>query len=116
MKLIMIYYKPYFGQENNQSNYIDTDAFDLSVNTRDIIKDSGNVEDIFDFSNLDENHELFSNKNKKIIGKYKMETPKNIWIDELVCLKSKMYAFKCGDESRNILNSISKPQSKHIKF
>ena len=39
-------------------------------------------------------------KNKKVIGKYKMETPKNIWIDEFVCLGSKMYAFNCGDDSK----------------
>ena len=33
-----------------------TDSFVLSVNTKDIIKDLKNLEDIFDFSNLDENH------------------------------------------------------------
>ena len=58
----------------------------LSLNTKDIIKDSINLEDIFDFSSIDENHELFSNKNKKVSGKFKIETPKNIWIDEFVCL------------------------------
>ena len=45
---------------------MDTDSFVLSVNTKDILKDLKNLEDIFDFSNLDKNHELFSNKNKKI--------------------------------------------------
>ena len=80
--------QPYFGQENIQLHYMDTDSFILSVNTKDIIKDLKNLEDIFDFSNLDKNHELFSNKNKKVIGKFKIETPKNIWIDEFVCLRS----------------------------
>ena len=61
-----------------------TDSFVLSVNTKDIIKDLKNIEHIFDFSNLDENHELFSNRNRKVIGKFKIETPKNIWIDEFV--------------------------------
>ena len=37
----------------------------LSKETKDIIKDLKNLENIFDFSNLDENHELFGNKNKK---------------------------------------------------
>ena len=95
---------------------MDTDSFELSVNTKDIIKDLKNLEDIFDFINLDENHELFSNKNKKVIGKYKLEAPKNIWIDEFVCLRSKMYAFKCGDDSKSKLKGISKSQSKKIKF
>ena len=108
--------QPYFGQKNIQLHYMDTDSFILSVNKKDIIKDLKNLEDIFDFSNLDKNHELFSNKNKKVIGKFKIETPKNIWIDEFVCLRSKMYAFKCGNHSKNKLKGISKSQSKNIKF
>ena len=47
---------------------------------------------------------------------FKIETPKNIWIDEFVCLRSKMYAYKCGDDSQNKLKGVSKSQSKHIKF
>ena len=70
--------QPYFGQENIQLHYMDTDSFILSVNTKDIIKDVKNLEDMFDFSNLDKNHELFSNKHKKVIGKFKIETRKNI--------------------------------------
>ena len=92
--------QPCFGQENIQLHYMDTDSFVLSINTKDNIKDLKNLEEIFDFSNLDENHELFSNKNKKVIGKFKIETPKNIWIDEFICLRSKMYAFKSGDDSK----------------
>ena len=53
--------QPYFGQKNIQLHYMDTDSFVLSVNTKDIIKDLKNLEDIFDFSNLDKNIELFSN-------------------------------------------------------
>ena len=90
----------------------------LSMKTKDIIKDLKNLEDIFDFSNLDKNHELFSNKNMKVIGKFKIETPKNIWIDEFVCLRSKAYSFKCknNDENKNKIKGISKSQSRHIKF
>ena len=108
--------QPYFGQKNIQLHYIDTDAFVLSVNTKDIIRDLKNLEDVFDFSSLDDKHELFSNKNKKRVGFFKLETPKNIWIDEFVCLRSKMYSFKCGDDNKNKLKGISISQSKHIKF
>ena len=87
----------YFGRKDLQLHCIDSDGMILSMKTKDIIKDSKNLEDIFDFSNLDEYHELFSTKNKKVIGKFKMETPKNIWIDEFVCLRSKAYSFKCKD-------------------
>ena len=93
-----------------------TDSFVLSLNTKDIVKDLKNLEDIFDFSNLDQTHEIFINKNKRVLGKFKIETPKKIWIDEFICLRSKMYAFKCGDDSKNGLKGISKSQSKNIKF
>ena len=90
--------QPYFGQENLQLHYIDTDGMILSMKTENIIKDLKSLEDIFDFSNLDESHELFSNINKKVIGKFKNECPKNIWIDEFVCLRSKAYSFKCKND------------------
>ena len=62
-----IYYdilQPHFGQEKSQLHYIDTDAFVLSVNTINNIKDLKNLGDIFDSSNLNENHELFGKKTK----------------------------------------------------
>ena len=117
--LYEIYYdilQPYFGHENIHLHFMDTDSFVLSVNTKYIIKDLKYIENLFDFSNLDENHELFSNKNKEVFGKFKIETPKNISIDEFVCLRSKMSAFKSGDDSQNKLKGILKSQSKHISF
>ena len=33
-------------------------------------------------------------KEKTVIGKFKIETPKNIWIDEFVCLRSNAYSYK----------------------
>ena len=83
------------------------------------IKDLKKLEDIFDFSNLDKNHELFSKKNKKVFGKFRIETPKNLWIHEFVCLRSKMYSFECGvflNDSKNKIKGVSNSQSKHIKF
>ena len=59
------------GQENLQLHFNDTDSFVLSKNTEDIVKDLENFEDLFDFSSLIENHELFSNENNKGIGKFK---------------------------------------------
>ena len=66
---------------------------------------------------MSENHELFSNKIKnKLIGNIEKETPKNIWIDEFICLRSKMNAFKCGNDNKNKLKGIFKSQSKNTKF
>ena len=107
--------KLYFGQENIQCHCMDTDSFVLSINTKNIIQDFKKLKKIFDFTNLDENHELF-NKNKKIIGKFKIETPKKIIIDEFIALGSKKYAFKCEDGCKINLEGISKSYSKNIKF
>ena len=59
--------QPYFGQENIQLHYLDFDSFILSIKSENIIKDLKNLEDIFDFSSIDENHELYSEKNKKVL-------------------------------------------------
>ena len=61
--------QPNFGEENLYLHCMDTDSFILSVNSKDIIKDLEILENKFDFSNLDQNHELFSDKNKKVTGK-----------------------------------------------
>ena len=63
------------------------------MNTRDNIKVLKNLEHVFDFSTLDKNHELFFNKNGKVIGKFKIESPINVWADEFNALGSKMYSF-----------------------
>ena len=107
--------QPYFGQQKIHSHYLDTDSFVLSVNTKEKIRDLKSLEDTIDFSYLDKNHELLSNKNKRRIGKFQVEKPKHIWIDEFVCVRNKMYAFKGGDNSKNKLKGISKSQPKHIK-
>ena len=65
---------------------------------------------------MDKNHDLFKNKNKKLIGKFEIETAKNIWIDEFVCLRIKMYSFKGGNDIKIKLKGNSKAQSKHNKF
>ena len=87
--------QPYFGLENLQLHYMDCDSFVLSLKTENVIKDQKIPDDIFDFSNLHETHDIFSNKNKQLIGKFKIETPKNNWIDDFITVRSKCYAFRC---------------------
>ena len=62
--------QPYFRQENIKLHYLVCDSFVLSIETENIINDLKNLEDLFDFSNLDTNHDLFSNKNKKVVAKF----------------------------------------------
>ena len=87
----------------------------IGLNTKDKMKDLKKIENLFDFSDLRENHQLFSNKNEKVIGEFKTETPKNISLDEFNCLRNKMYAYKCGDINKNKVKGFSKYQSKCIK-
>ena len=75
--------------EKKQLHGLDTDSFVLSVNTKDIIKNLQNLEDLIDFSKLNEYHEIFNNKNKKVVGKFKTEIPKNIGTDDFICLRIK---------------------------
>ena len=70
--------QPYFGQKSLHLYYMDTDNFILSIKKKYSIKDLKNLEDIFDFTNLHRNHEIFCTKNEKIVGKFKLETPKKI--------------------------------------
>ena len=77
---------------------MDCDSFILSIKSENIFRDLKNLENIFDFSKIDENHKLYSERNKKVLEKFKIETPKNIFIDEFIALRSKMYAFKCKDK------------------
>ena len=85
---------------------MDCESFVLSIETENGIIDKKNLEDLIDFTNLNENHELFSNK--KIVCEFKIETPKNVWIDEFVCLKSRAFSFKCSNKSTKNLKGNSK--------
>ena len=68
-KLLMyeMYYdifQPYFGEENIQFHYTDCDSMVLSIKTQDVINDLQNLRKFFDFSNLNREHELFSDEIK----------------------------------------------------
>ena len=65
---------------------------------------------------MNDNHELFSKKNRKTVGNFKKETPEHFSIDEFVCSRSKAYSFKCGNKNTNKLKGASKSYSKTIKF
>ena len=86
--------QPLFGLENLKLHYMDCDSFLKSIDTQNKNNDLKNLKDLFDCSNLVENYELFTHKNKKFVGKFKIEIPENIWIDEFVCLRSKAFSFE----------------------
>ena len=87
--------QPYYNTDV-KLHYMDTDSFILSIKTEDLINDLKYFKDDFDFSELDENHELYNSINKKVIGKMKIETSPIIELDNFIALRSKSYSFSYG--------------------
>ena len=76
--------------------YTDTDSLVLHIFTDDVYDDMRNTHEWYDTSNYKESHPLFSNANKKVLGKMKDEcagTP----ISEFVGLRAKMYSILKAD-------------------
>ena len=77
----------------------DTDSFLLEIATDDFYKDMAKHSDLFDTSNYPTDHFLFSNANKKVLGKFKDECPGNPPI-EYIGLKPKMYSLDLGPKEK----------------
>ena len=111
-KLLMyeFYYhklQPYYSS-SVKLHYMDTDSFILSIKTGDLINDLEYFKDDFDFSELDENHELYDAINKKVIGKLKIETSPIIELDNFVALRSKSYSFSYKNAQKTVQKSKQK--------
>ena len=110
----------YFGKDGIQIHYQDTDAFIMSIKTTNLVNDLEKLQEqykLFDFSNLSKEHKLFSNEYKKIPGFLKIETPKSLYIDKFVCLRSKCYAYTTQlDGYENKFKGIVKGYKKEISF
>ena len=65
--------QPYFCREKLQLHYMDCDSSVLSIRIQNIVKKLKNLEYLFDFGNLNENHELFNNKNEKLLLNLKLK-------------------------------------------
>ena len=81
--------------------FTDTDSLCYDLRTDDLYKDMKDNQDLFDTSNYPKDHFLYSNQNKKVIGKMKDETS-SIPIEEFVGLRAKLYCYrtKCSVAKR----------------
>ena len=77
--------------------YTDTDSFVLEVETEDYYKDMERRKELYDTSNYPKEDKLYSNENKKVLGKMKDEGG-GVPVAEFVALKAKMYSIMMGDE------------------
>ena len=98
--------KPKYG-ENMKLNFTDTDSFCLEIQTPDVYADMKENSDIFDTSNFPTNHFLYSDKNKKIPGKFKDECPNNPPF-EFVGLKPKMYSIDFGVTEKKVAKGVNR--------
>ena len=84
---------------NELKLFTDTDSLCSEIESDDISKDMKLNSDLYDFSEYPKTHPLYSEKNKKVIGKFKDETNSKP-ISEFCGLRSKMYSFKVHDEEK----------------
>ena len=91
----------------------DTDSLLYHIKTEDIYKDMLDHLDLFDTSDFDKDHFLYSNKNKKIVGKMKDETH-GIPIEEFVGLRPKMYSVKYKENGMITEKKTAKSIVKHV--
>jgi hypothetical protein len=92
--------------------FTDTDSLCYHIkNNNDIFELMKNNKEYFDLSNYPKDHELFDNTNKKVNGKFKNESVKQIL--EFIGLRSKLYSFvaendiskhnKCKGVKKNVV-------------
>ena len=96
----------FLREKNIQLHYMDTDTFVSKINTNNVINDFSNIKFLFYFSNINKNHELYKIKKGKVVGEFRIETPKNTFLESF-SLGSKAYSFECGSDKKNKLKGIS---------
>jgi len=71
--------------------FTDTDSFCCHIQTEDLYKDMAENIELFDNSNFEQTHPLYTKTNHRIVGKFKRETGSLVPL-EFVGNRSKMYS------------------------
>ena len=98
--------------------YTDTDSVIVHVQTDDLYKDMLESAAIYDTSNYQPNHPLFSNTNKKIIGKFKDELGGQL-LTEFIGIRPKMYSYvgeESGKRAKGVKKSVLKKTITHNDY
>ena len=104
----------YFGEDNLELHYLDTDSFIFSFKPyKNLIEDLKHFKEDLDFSDLDPSHELYSEINKKVIGKMKLETAPELDLDEAVILRSKFYSLNIKQNSSHCKQKVVQDHNKY---
>ena len=103
-------------RQNIDLLFTDTDSLCYHIRKTDIFEIIKNNKDLFDLSDYPKEHELYDPTNKKVIGKFKNESIKQI--NEFVGLRAKLYSFtvagetKCKNRCKGIKKSVVKNEIK----
>ena len=87
--------------------FTDTDSLCYDIATGDIYKDMYQDAVHFDTNDYCKDHFLFSNVNKKVLGKMKDETA-GLAVKEFVGLRSKMYSMTYSDKEKKTAKGVPK--------
>ena len=111
--------KPKYG-DKMKLILTDTDSFIFGIETEDFYEDMKDMREQFDTSAYPKEHGLHSNKNKKVLGKFKDELCDNSFVSmsEVIALRSKVYAYKTSEnKEKKTLKGVNKiVKEKEIKF
>ena len=115
------YLKPKYGSDLKLL-FTDTDSFCCEIRTQDLYRDMSEAIDHFDTSNFEPKHPLYSEKNRRVLGKMKSETGSTPPL-EFVGLRAKMYSLSCGGaknkcqkKAKGIKKSYVKKRVHHDSF
>ena len=113
-KLIMyeFYYDcllPKFGVDKLHLCFTDTDSLICHVETEDLHADLQSISHWLDTSNFDRDHPLFSETNRRALGKFKSETADSLAY-EFCGLRSKMYSLATADDTKCFLKAKGVPK------
>ena len=109
-----------YGPERAKLLFTDTDSLIYHITAEDLYQDMKEDQHLYDTSNYPKDHFLFSEVNKKVIGKFKDETG-GLPIVEWIELRAKMYSMMADDgkekkTGKGIKKSVLKKEIRHQDF
>ena len=109
-----------YGPERAKLLFTDTDSLTYHITAEDLYQDMKKDQHLYDTSNYSKDHFLFSEVNKKVIGKFKDETG-GLPIVEWIQLRAKMYSMMADDgkekkTGKGIKKSVLKKEMRHQDF
>ena len=87
--------------------FTDTDSLSCEIQTANIYDDMAQDLSEYDTSNFETDHPLYSNRNHRVLAKFKSETG-SLAPSEFVGLKAKMYSLLCDKKSQKKAKGIKK--------